>query len=371
MAGQPSWRLATSTVEAFVTRQGGMLAPVTFKLGDRSIQPFQVAPWAEEKVDDSMPSILKTLRGDFFCLPFGANDATYGNEIHALHGETANEAWTYEGIVEDGGGVTLELSMDTAVRPAHVAKEISLRDGHTVIYSRHTVTGGSGPMDFGHHATLQFPPVHESGRLSVSPFLYGQVNPEQVEYPEKQGYSALMPGAEFDDLRTVPLAIGGTTDLSKYPARQGYEDLAMLVSDPALPFAWTAVVYADQGCCWFALKDPRVLRNTVLWISNGGRYYAPWNGRHFGVMGLEEVTSFFAYGLAESVGANAINERGYPTSVELDPKKPLTVNYIMGMARFFAGFDRVSTIEADGDGIRLTAENGNVTHAVVDLGFLE
>lgn len=370
VAGQPSWRLAVSGVEAFVTRQGGMLAPVHFDIGGKIVQPYEVAPWAEEPVDPAMPSILKTLRGDFFCMPFGANEAPYGTEVYPLHGETANEPWTLRALTETAAGVDLKLSMETKVRPAHVLRELSLRKGQTVVYDRQTVSGAGGPMDFGHHATLQFPRKPGSGRVSTSRFVYGQVNPEPTEWPEKQGYNCLKHGAVFDDLRSVPTLFGDKADLSIYPSRQGYEDIAMLVSDPALPFAWTAVALAGEGYCWFALKDPRVLRNTVLWFSNTGRYYAPWSGRHLGVMGLEEVTAYFAYGLAESAGPNEIAAKGFPTSVTLSPEKPLVVTYIMGVAAIDAGFDRVAAIEPDGDGIRLIAESGAQAHAAVDLSFL-
>jgi len=72
--GQPSWRLASSEVEAFVTEKGGHLGPVTFERAGRKIRPYSVAPWAEEKVDPSLPAMLQVLRGDLFCLPFGGND---------------------------------------------------------------------------------------------------------------------------------------------------------------------------------------------------------------------------------------------------------------------------------------------------------
>ena len=71
--GQPSWRIASKEVEAFVTETGGHLGPVTFKLGGRKIAPYSVAPWAKEKLDRSTPNIIKALRGDFFCMPFGGN----------------------------------------------------------------------------------------------------------------------------------------------------------------------------------------------------------------------------------------------------------------------------------------------------------
>jgi hypothetical protein len=63
--GQPSWRIATKSVEAFITETGGHVGPVTFYIGGRRIQPYAIAPWAQEKINRSLPSVLKVLRGDF------------------------------------------------------------------------------------------------------------------------------------------------------------------------------------------------------------------------------------------------------------------------------------------------------------------
>ena len=146
----------------------------------------------------------------------------------------------------------------------------------------------------------------------------------------------------------------------------------ILASDPSLPFAWTAVVFPKQRYVWFALKDPRILRQTVFWISNGGRHYSPWSGRHVGVMGLEEVTSYFAYGLAESVRSNPLSERGIPTVQKLDPQRTLVVPYITGVASIPAGFDRVREIIPSGDerSASLVSHSGKTIRTPLRTDFL-
>ena len=179
-------------------------------------------------------------------------------------------------------------------------------------------------------------------------------------------------GATFASLDRVPLADGGTADLSTYPAREGFEDLVLMASDDTLPWAWTAAVVPGERYVWFALKDPRVLRSSVFWISNGGRHYAPWNGRHRHAIGLEEVTANFAYGLAASAKSNALTKRGVPTTLTLSPKKPTVVNYIMAVAEIPAGFDIVKNITAtaDGSGVTLTSKSGKKVTAAVNVPFL-
>jgi len=371
--GQRSWRLASTEVEAFVTEVGGHLGPVTFERKGRKLRPYSVAPWADEPTDPGMPPIIRVLRGDFFCLPFGGNATPFHRERHPIHGETANGRWQFRSLETRAGQTCLHLSLKTKVRPGRADKRIWMVDGENVVYSQHVVSGISGPMNPGHHAMVKFPDAEGSGRVSTSRFVYGRVFPGQLERPEQGGYSWLKAGAEFRSLERVPTVDGGTTDLSRYPARRGFEDLVMLVSDAKAPFAWTAVSFPRERYVWFALKDPRVLRETIFWLSNGGRHYPPWSGRHVSVMGLEEVTSYFHLGVAESARRNSISRRGFPTCLHLDAKHPLVVNYIMGVARIPAGFDRVASIRAARGkrGIRLGSDSGRRVEAAVDPGFLQ
>ena len=368
--GQPSWSFRSSHVTAALTRLGGQLGPVRFRLGAKTIAPFSVAPWAEEKEARDLIPLLAALRGDFFCAPFGGNGTPWRGEKHPPHGETANAHWRLERVEKSGGRTTLHASLATKVRRGRVEKFITLVEGQTVVYQRHVLSGMRGPMDVGHHAMLKFPDAPGSGVVSTSRFVRAQVFPGVFESPDNRGYQALQPGATFRSLDRVPLATGGTTDLSRYPARRGFEDLVMLTADPKLPFAWTAVAFPAERYVYFALRDPRALRHTILWISNGGRHYPPWNGRHTSVMGIEDTTSYFHYGLAESARPNALSRRGIPTALTLDPRNPTAINYIMGVAALPAGFDRVKAIRPTKTGIEMIAANGRRSRCVVDLGYL-
>ncbi len=180
----------------------------------------------------------------------------------------------------------------------------------------------------------------------------------------------LKPGAGFRSLESVPLMTGGSADLTHYPARRGYEDLVMITADPTLPFAWNAVTFPRERYVWFALRDPRILRHTILWMSNGGRHYAPWNGRHTSVLGIEDTTSYFHAGLAESAKPNPLSRRGIPTTLNLSRKMPTVVSTIMAVAAIPAGFDRVKEIRATKEGVELIADSGKQSACSLDLGFL-
>jgi hypothetical protein len=367
--GAPSWRVAAKDVEAFVTQVGGHLGPVTFDRRGRKLRPYSVAPWFGEKQPRGLPPMLRVLRGDFFCLPFGGNAVPFRGERHPPHGETANGRWKLE---SEGPGL-LHLSLAPRVRPGRVDQRIVLRDGHNAVYVQHAISGMRGPMNLGHHAMLKFPDEPGSGVLSTSRFAYGQVFPGAFETPAARGYQSLAPGAEFDSLERVPMIGGGLADLTRFPARRGYDDLVMLVSRAEAAFAWTAVTFPQQRYVWFALRDPRVLRETNIWISNGGRHYPPWSGRHASVMGLEDATSYFHEGLAESARRNPISEKGFPTCLQLDPWRVTVVNYIMAVASLPPGFDRVGTIEpaAEGEAVTLRSSAGKAVTVPLDVAFLK
>ena len=368
--GQPSWRFASDKVDAAITRQGGHLAPVRFHLPHGVVQPFSIAPWAEEKLAVKIPPLLQSLRGDFFCAPFGGSDAVHRGENHPPHGEVANSNWKLESIRKEKAATELHLSLDTKVRRGRFDKTILLRRGETALYCRHVISKMSGQMNFGHHATLKFPEEPGSGLIATSPISFGQVLPVPFEQPAQGGYHSLKKGAVFSSLEHVPSIDGKEADLTTYPARRGFEDLVMVTHEAMPDFAWTAVTFPAQRYVWFALKDPRVLRSTVLWISNGGRHYPPWSGRHVNVMGLEDVTSYFHLGLAESARPNPVNQRGIATALALKASAPLTVNYIMAVAEIPEKWGRVEVITPDAQGVTLRPTRGETIRVPLDTGFL-
>jgi len=64
------------------------MAPVTFfRNTSHPIQPYHISPWQDEAPIEMPAPVLKTLRGDCFCLPFGGNSEAVAGEKHPPHGE--------------------------------------------------------------------------------------------------------------------------------------------------------------------------------------------------------------------------------------------------------------------------------------------
>ncbi len=361
VCGERSWRVGSGTTEAFVTETGAHAGPVFYNLGSRAVRPYNLAPWFGERLD--VPPLLRVLRGDFFAMPFGESAEPFEGRVFPAHGQTANEKWTL--LRSDGGSVTVGMQLTNP--PAKVERTVRTLPGQAALYQKQVISGLSGPMSYGMHAMLRF---RSRGLISTSPIVYGQVCPVPFEVPAKGGYQFLKQGAEFESLSAAPTTQGGTADLTEYPAREGYEDLVQVVNRPGEELAWSAVVFPEERYAWVQLKDPRALTTTVFWMSNGGRHYSPWNGRHRGVLGVEEVTSYSHLGLPASAADNPIVRLGVPTVRQFTPEEPFAFGTIHAVFETPEGFGRVASVEPSDGGVVVVSETGAAVRGALDLGFL-
>ncbi|MFW6061982.1 MAG: hypothetical protein ACOC93_04160 [Planctomycetota bacterium] len=375
IAAQPSWVIESDQVHLAVTQLGGHMAPVTFYRAETPVQPYYISPWQDEN-RPADPPVLVPLRGDFFCMPFGGDNAWRG-EDHTPHGETATARWSLVDASRDGAATSLTLRMDTHARPGRVNKNIRLVDGQNVVYVQHTLEGYSGPMSLGHHATLAVPETPRSMYLSTSPFRLGMTSPALFSNPAHAEYQALAVGREFEHLTAVPANSldHPVADCSRFPDRLGYTDLIGLFKSPqdATP-AWITAAVPAQEYLWFSLKDPTVLPATAVWISNRGRHHEPWCGRNR-CLGLEDICGFFDQGLAASAEGNFLNEQGFPTAVQLSPDQPTKVNYVEGVVRIPRDFGQVAFAQFAPGRVTFTSGTGqsvttDVQHEFVSSGRL-
>ncbi len=373
---QPSFVVATKQVEIALTQLGAHMAPVTFfRDTAQPVQPYYVSPWQEEKATEMPAPVLVTLRGDFFCMPFGGNSDAVAAEKYPPHGEIVGEPWKLTGTRKAGDVTTLTLSIETKIRTGRVTKELSLVDGQNVVYSRNAIEGFAGRAPLGHHATLAMPGKEGAVRIATSAIRFGMTNPGLFSDPKQREYQALLPGAKWNDLAKVPVAWKDApdADLTRQPGRYGYADLVQIANESWEKTngpAWTAATFADAGYVWFSLKDPAVLRTTVFWMENHGRHGHPWNGRN-NCLGLEDVTAFFADGLAASTKENMLKREGVETALELSADKPTAVNYIQGVVRVPEGFENVKTLEFAPGEVTFVSTTGKRVTAPVRHEFLK
>ena len=347
-------RLAAEGISVGVTALGGMLAGLVIERDGRRIAPLHRAPWVDE--DAAMPPEaaphLGVLEGDFFCAPFGRTD----EEGVPAHGWPANGDWRTAAVeTAADGAVTGRFLLEQTVRGARVAKEITLRPGHPVVYQRHVLTGGEGRIPVAHHAMIRVP---GGARLSFSAKDFGATPSTPLESDPARGRSLLAYPQRFDGLADVARADGARVDAHAYPWAADHEDFLTLFDPPDARLGWSAAVAAADGFVFFAVKDAAALCQTSLWMSNGGRDYAPWSSRHRAVLGIEESTTHFGDGRLASAGANALSAAGYRTALALGGA--LAVRYALGAIPLPDGWTEIAGI-APGDGTLTLADVGGGT----------
>jgi len=369
---QPSWILASDCVEMAVTQLGAHMAPLSFyRNTSQPVQPYYISPWQEELTTLEPGRSEIPLRGDFFCMPFGADPNPDTQEKHPPHGETSGQLWSFSDAMTEGRVRTLTVRLETKARPGHVTRAYSLKEGENVIYGSTKICGFRGPVTFAHHAILRSPEQERSMLISTSPVQFGMVCPHQFGDPSAGEYQALEPGAHFSSLAEVPSIFKhlGAQDCSSYPARRGFSDLLQFatVAETTTP-AWIAVVNTVENYLWFALKDVCVLPSTILWMENHGRYGSPWNGRNC-ALGLEDACTWFDRGIPESSSDNAFVRRGIRTHHELRGHM-FEVRYIQGVVKSPAGFGRVSNVMFGRGSVTFVNAAGAWITAIVQSDFL-
>ena len=284
-----------------VQRLGAMLAPITFLLADgRQVSPMQVAPWTHEPGSEELPGVLRRLRGDWSCVPFGYSVPSddFAAEWAPLmfpaepdeeaHGHSSNQFWTWSG----SSSVTcLALSLDyPAASPiAHVERIITPDPKAPAVDIEFRIhVRKDCRLPIGLHPTFRLP--LEPGAATIEParFDHGRTYPGNVD-----ASSVFAVDQRFAALDAVPTRDGSTIDASRLPFAIHTEDLLQLDGiDGEVALANHAEGYRVR-LTWQKEYFPSLL----LWFSNRGRAMPPWNGRHL-ALGMEPICSPFGLGPA-------------------------------------------------------------------------
>jgi hypothetical protein len=370
--GQPSFTLATRSVQAAISRFGGMLAPVKFFAdSDAPIQPYAIAPWATESMDTQIPRLLTTLRGDFMCSAFGDNAQPWDGRVIPPHGDAANAEWEFVGQREQESGSALRLQIDMPTQGGKCVATTALLLDHQFVYQRHDFPGFSGDINPGHHALLQCSQASGRAQISFSRSILVGSSPPRAALAEAEDCSRLRPGSFGADVTALPSKGGSMIDASSFPSHSATDDVLIVCADPQNEFSWSAAVFPKAGYAWLSLRNTADLPSTLVWQSNGGLAAPPWNSRHVGVLGLEDVMGYFSLGLAESAAENELTRRGVATCRKVMPGEVLRIPYIQGLVRLPPHVDRIVAVRQGSAGkLLLAAANGSEFSAACRWEFL-
>jgi hypothetical protein len=284
------WTLKWKHGEATVQSLGAMLGPIRFELGGgRSISPLHVAPWGD---DPRWPGLMRALRGEWPCVPFGTVHPPSGlpqgfDVINSSddwnHGYGSNHHWQLVAQTSHALRLRIDYPEDGEIEALERVIEIDpdapvLNVSLTVRVRREVV------LPVAHHPTFAVPV--EGLEIIGCPHQVIHSYPAPVE----PGVSIVLPDHIATSLAALPTT-NGPLDVTHLPLKVATEEiLQMAACQP--PFV---LRYATSGADVLLDWDAKELPDALLWISNGGRTNAPWSGENF-ALGVEPAHSFFDLG---------------------------------------------------------------------------
>lgn len=292
------WTLRWAHGEAEVQSLGGMLAPVRFDIGGgRSVSPLQVAPWVD---DGRWQGLMRALRGEWPCIPFGMVDAPAGLPLNFrlrdanddwVHGYGANHMWQL--VEHDEHVLKLQIAYPSGSEIERLERTIEVEPNAPALVVSLTVhPRRDAILPFALHPTFGVP----NGGVEVLACAYEAIHSYPV--PQEPGVSRILPNRIFSSLKEISTT-HGVMDATCLPLPEATEELVQ-ISGCKPPFVLRyPKQHADVSLDWNAEELPDVL----LWLSNGGRTHEPWAGRHFAV-GVEPANSFFDLGRVAIPPAN-------------------------------------------------------------------
>lgn len=326
-----AWRHGLFAVDSL----GGMIGPGSFLLDDgRQVSPFYVAPWWNEDRED-IDGLTRGLRGEWPCVPFGypvsaaqvtprwraVSDDT--DSFPFAHGYSSHHDWEFL-TTEDADHVAMRIlypdNHDIAQldRRLHAVHDAAAIDFELTITARRCT---SQPVAL--HGCFALPVEQGGAVLEPGAFASAASYPAVIE----DGATLLLPDAEFQDLSCVPGLDGTTVDATRVPFDQSVEDLVQLNGVEGR----FGLVNRPAGYRMDISWDASILPSVVLWYSNRGRRFAPWDGRNL-CIGIEPCCT--AYGLSPRISSseNPFASAGIPTAVKLTAGEPLTIRYRIAVA---------------------------------------
>jgi len=332
------WHLEWNFGSLDLHSAGGMLGGVALKDGARTLRPFYEAPWIGEAALPDEPTLLDQLRSEFPCIPFGspsypvervidswkqsvtppaAADPTLDASDSLLHGYVCVGSWKLIRQTDSSIEIAVDYPAGSAI--SRVSRVVSADgDAPALDFSVTIEARKKARRPMGVHPNLALPSVPGKFRIEPGEFQFGVVHPAGPE----PGVSRAKPGALFENLANVSMRENGSARFDRLPFEYATEEIVELCGIDG-----SVKLYDDEAKAAYRLTwDASILPSLLLWISNRGRSYPPWNSRNVCV-GVEPLVGAFDLGYHAAMARNPINEKGVDTARTLIPGEPTRIDY--------------------------------------------
>ena len=333
-----AWTISGPAVRAEVQPLGAMLGPAFFRLGERTVQPFVIAPWSDDPPAriDALPPLLRRLRGEWPCVPFGMPEPRRdlppdwllglgdGPVIDAEpHGTAAGRPWFL--LRQEPSELGLAIDLPATHPIARLERTISADPRHPMLHmTLSIVPRADALLPIGVHPVFALPAEVGAAQLVFAPSARVWSFPAELE----PGISRVRPDQRDVQPDSIRLSDGGTVDATRLPLPFATEEL-LLVTGAA---GCVELVDHRAGTRMTLRWDGAVFPCCALWLSNRGRTAYPWNGRFLAV-GIEPVCAPFDLGVLHAQNAAApLARAGIACARQFRAGVRLDTNYSISLA---------------------------------------
>ncbi len=271
-----------------VNNTGGICGDWEIPLSCGSFKPLHKASWLREAPKTS--SLSDNLEGIFLCLPFGNVES----ELY-VHGIPANSLWVFEDGADDYQKMRYDFSLNS---PFSYVTQVVRLEKNAVKLDYIIMPKKNCRQPVGFHAI--FSTKHTPIKVKPGAFSHGRTFPHHMLDKD----SLLLLDAAFSSLDALPKRNGGSIDGTQLPWKEKCEEIVQLINIDGQ----CQITYPDKECCISIEWDPKKLPHLLLWYSNQGRDFAPWNGENLS-LGIEPIASYFDFGQEASCADNIISHQ--------------------------------------------------------------
>ena len=175
-------------------------------------------------------------------------------------------------------------------------------------------------LPWGVHPTFHLPQA--PGAFDIA---FGGEKVRVLTYPGvfEAGVSRVAHAQVCDGLDAVPMIDGPPRSFSSLPLPFEAEELLLVAGHGGVARLTNHAERYRVVMEW----DPDVFPGVLLWVSNRGRGFAPWNGRFLG-LGVEPVSAPFDLGYAHAVNPRSpMRALGIQTATRFSPERDLATRY--------------------------------------------
>jgi|TARA_B110000438_G_C15806966_1_gene647851 hypothetical protein len=305
-----------------------------FKLNNKLVEPLHSANWIEDQSEDSnnLPGILKNLRGEFPCVPFGINSpieeiANDWKEVFSKkpyvvnepHGFSSNKNWELLEKTNFFAKFKIVYPKEDKVNYLIRTIEVDNNVPHNIKLSLTVVVKENCELPIGLHPMINVPVEKNKVKIKPGNFKFGLTYPGVLLSGKTMGAI----GKYFSSIEEIPGFKDQLVDISQPPFDGNYEDLFQLCGIDG-----TMIIENYQDNYSFEMNwEPEHFSSVLIWLSNKGREEYPWNSKHT-TIGLEPVTS--AFGLSTHMSNNPnnpINKKGIKTTIKFKKNEQWKTEY--------------------------------------------